>query len=40
MQGFNLPEWSHIAAPGADRFTAALYQFIDEKFGQPQGVHW
>lgn len=40
LQGFNLPEWSHMAAADADRFTARLYGIIDREYGRPQGVHW
>ena len=40
LQGFNLPEWSHIAASDADRFTNQLYAIIDREYGQPRGVHW
>jgi len=28
MQGYTLPEWSHMSGPEADRFTAALYPLI------------
>lgn len=40
LQGFNMPEWSHMTGADADRFTAALYGVIDRDFGHPQGVHW
>ncbi len=40
LQGFNLPDWSHLAAADADRFTAALYRIIDREYGQLQGVQW
>jgi len=40
LQGFNLPDWSHIAASDADRFSSQLYAIIDREYGQPQGVHW
>jgi len=33
LQGFDLPEWSHMSAPAADRFTAALVPII-------QREHW
>ena len=35
LQGFTLPEWSHIAYSQADRFTAALYGIIDREFWGP-----
>jgi hypothetical protein len=28
LQGFTLPEWSHLAAADADRYTEALYRII------------
>jgi len=28
LQGYRLPEWSHLAATEADRYTRALYQLI------------
>jgi hypothetical protein len=28
LQGFWLPEWSHLAAADADRYTAALYPLV------------
>lgn len=40
LQGYDLPEWSHMAGPSADRFTVALYQLIDAEYGRPQGVRW
>ena len=40
LQGYELPEWSHMTGAEADRFTAALYALIDRKYGRPQGVHW
>jgi hypothetical protein len=40
LQGFSIPEWSHLAAADADRYTAELYKIIDRDFGVPQGVHW
>jgi hypothetical protein len=40
LQGFSMPEWSHMSGADADRFTAALYGVIDRDFGRPLGVHW
>jgi hypothetical protein len=31
LQGYWLPEWSHMARADADRYTAALYPLIQEK---------
>jgi hypothetical protein len=35
LQGYYLPEWSHIAASQAERFTAALYDIIRRDFWGP-----
>jgi hypothetical protein len=32
LQGYILPEWSHLAAPEADRFTAALAPLVEQEF--------
>jgi hypothetical protein len=40
LQGYTLPEWSHMSGAEADRFTAALYALIDGKYGRAQGVRW
>jgi len=32
LQGYNLPEWSHVAYSQADRLTAALYGIIQRDF--------
>ncbi len=40
LQGYNIPEWSHLAAADADRFTVELYKIIDRDFGRARGVHW
>jgi hypothetical protein len=32
LQGYYLPEWSHIAAPDAARFTAALVPIVEREF--------
>jgi hypothetical protein len=32
MQGYELPEWSHMTQPEAERFTAALYGIIEKNF--------
>jgi hypothetical protein len=32
LQGYNLPEWSHLAPADAQRFTAALYRIVDRHF--------
>ena len=40
LQGFYLPEWSHMTGAEADRFTAVLYGLIERDYGRPQGVRW
>lgn len=32
LQGYDLPEWSHLSAPEADRFTAALVPIIQREY--------
>jgi hypothetical protein len=32
MQGYNLPEWSHMTRADGERFTAVLYRIIDRDF--------
>lgn len=32
LQGYHLPEWSHLSASEADRFTAALYPLAERAF--------
>lgn len=32
LQGYTLPEWSHLSASEADRFTAALYPLAERAF--------
>ena len=39
LQGFDLPEWSHLAHADADRFTDALYRIIERDHPQFQGGH-
>ena len=35
LQGYELPEWSHIKHADAERFTAALYRIIERDFWGP-----
>ena len=32
LQGYDQPEWSHLSAAEAQRFTAALYPIIEQKY--------
>jgi hypothetical protein len=38
MQGFYLPEWSHMTRTEAERFTTALYGIIEENFWHSDGA--
>jgi hypothetical protein len=38
LQGDDLPEWSHMARAGGERFTAALYGLIMRDFWGPQAA--
>jgi hypothetical protein len=35
LQGYQQPEWSHLSAPEAKRFTAALAPMVEQVFSQP-----
>jgi hypothetical protein len=35
LQGYYLPEWSHMIRPDGERITAALYKIIDRDFWGP-----
>jgi hypothetical protein len=35
LQGYYLPEWSHMTRADGERFTAALYQIIERNFWGP-----
>jgi hypothetical protein len=35
LQGYQQPEWSHLSAPEAKRFTAALAPIVEQAFSQP-----
>jgi hypothetical protein len=39
LQGFTLPEWSHVAYSQANRFTAALYRIVERDFWGPGAPH-
>ncbi|HEY6482046.1 MAG TPA: hypothetical protein VIY54_00810 [Steroidobacteraceae bacterium] len=38
LQGYYLPEWSHMTHPEAKRFTAALHGIITSKFWVPEAT--
>ncbi len=35
LQGYYLPEWSHMTQADAERFTAALYGIVNRDFWGP-----
>ena len=35
LQGYELPEWSHLSASEADRYTAAVVPLIEAEFKKP-----
>jgi hypothetical protein len=39
LQGYYLPEWSHIAASDAVRFTAALVPIVEREFKAAAGAN-
>ncbi len=40
LQGYDLPEWSHMTRESAERYTAALYEIIEQKVPPPDGSRW
>jgi hypothetical protein len=38
MQGYNLPEWSHMTRADGERFTAVLYRIIQRDFWGPKAA--
>lgn len=40
LQGYDLPEWSHMTRASAERYTAALYQIIERDHAPPKGARW
>jgi hypothetical protein len=36
LQEFELPEWSHLSEPDAERFTAALYAILERTRWEPR----
>jgi hypothetical protein len=39
LQGYYLPEWSHMTRPEAERFTVALYRVVMRDFWGPGAPH-
>jgi hypothetical protein len=40
LQGYDLPEWSHMTQESADRYTAALYNIIAKRVPPTDGSRW
>jgi hypothetical protein len=40
LQGYDLPEWSHMTPESAERYTAALYRIIERDHALTGGAHW
>jgi hypothetical protein len=40
LQGYELPEWSHMTPESAKRYTAALYRIITERVPTTDGSRW
>jgi hypothetical protein len=40
LQGYDLPEWSHMTRASAERYTEALYRIIERDYLPPGGVRW
>ena len=38
LQGYDLPEWSHLSAPDANRFTAALVPIAEREFSRVESA--
>jgi hypothetical protein len=38
LQGFDLPEWSHMTAESAEAYTAALYPLVTARFAAQSGA--
>jgi hypothetical protein len=40
LQGYDLPEWSHMTRRSAERYTEALYRIIARDYTPPTGARW
>ena len=40
LQGFDLPEWSHMTRASAERYTEALYRILERDYAPPDGTRW
>ena len=40
LQGFDLPEWSHMTEASAKRYTDALYHILERDHALPDGARW
>jgi hypothetical protein len=40
LQGYDIPEWSHMTRASAERYTETLYRIIDRDYALPNGARW
>jgi hypothetical protein len=40
LQGYDLPEWSHMTRASAERYTDALYRIIERNYPPSDGARW
>ena len=40
LQGYDMPEWSHMTRASAERYTGALYRIIERDHAPPDGTRW
>ena len=38
LQGYELPEWSHLTRASAERYTEALYRIIERDYAPANGT--
>jgi hypothetical protein len=40
LQGYDLPEWSHMSRTAAERYTEALYRIMERDYAPRDGSRW
>jgi hypothetical protein len=40
LQGYDLPEWSHMTRASAERYTRALYGILERDYAPADGTRW
>jgi hypothetical protein len=40
LQGYDLPDWSHMTRASAERYTEALYRIIERDYAPSDGARW